>query len=756
MPVTVYKDASYQLQGLINQIERGAIGLPDIQRPFVWSNARVRDLFDSMYKGFPVGYLLFWATGAEAGTKKIGENDKQAAPTLLIVDGQQRLTSLFAVMTGTKIVREDYSKARIRVAFKPSEERFEVADAAIDRDPEFIPDIAEVFQGGFLTYVNSFIQRLEAHRQEPISDEEKNRIADNLDRLRDLQNYPFQAIELDQSVNDEQVADVFVRINSEGVKLSTQDFILTLMSVYWEEGRIQLENFCRDAKHPSLDGKPSAFNHFIQPSPDELLITALGLAFRRGRLQPIYSILRGKDLETGTYDNDRRKAQFEKLAIAQNQVLDLNNWHEFLKCLQVAGFKSERMICSDKALMFSYLFWLIGKIDFKVPTPKLRQMMARWWFMIHTTGRYTGSAESAVEFDLNKIKKLDRGDTEGFCALIDDLVDQNFTEDYWNITFNARIDSASAKTPRLSAYWAALNILDAEMLFSDLKVSQMLDPLVTPIKDMERHHLFPRAHLTKLGITEQYRRNQIANMAFVDWTENLEISDRAPAEYWDEMTSSMPQAKLDRQMYLHALPQNWDQLNYDDFLKLRRRLIAEVTREGFESLNMDGQRDSSMSVMDRIQLGESEKQEFKESARWSFYSENKRKSEHIIVKTISGFLNRSGGSLFIGIKDDCSVVGLDSDLATLSRSNRDGYELFLSQLISNAISGNANSYCKVVFHELEGKDVCEVIVGQSSSAVFTASQSDGKTLTDFWVREGNRTVQYFGENQVQYISDHWT
>ena len=132
----------------------------------------------------------------------------------------------------------DYSKARIRVAFKTSEERFEVADAAIDRDPEFIPDIAEVFQGGFLTYVNNFIQRLEAHRQEPISDEEKNRIADNLDRLRDLQNYPFQAIELDQSVNDEQVADVFVRINSEGVKLSTQDFILTsrCLSIGKKEG----------------------------------------------------------------------------------------------------------------------------------------------------------------------------------------------------------------------------------------------------------------------------------------------------------------------------------------------------------------------------------------------------------------------------------------------------------------------------------------------------------------------------------------
>ena len=86
MPKTLFKDSSYNLQSLISKIELGEIGLPDIQRPFVWNNAKVRDLFDSMYKGFPVGYLLFWSTGADSGTKKIGIDEKQSAPSLLIVD----------------------------------------------------------------------------------------------------------------------------------------------------------------------------------------------------------------------------------------------------------------------------------------------------------------------------------------------------------------------------------------------------------------------------------------------------------------------------------------------------------------------------------------------------------------------------------------------------------------------------------------------------------------------------------------------
>jgi hypothetical protein len=246
--LAVFKDASYTLNGLITKIRHGDVALPDIQRPFVWTNAKVRDLFDSMYKGFPVGYLLFWSTGADPTARQIGTDNKQAAPSLLIVDGQQRLTSLFSVVTGTPVVRKDYAEGRIRIAFRPSDQKFEVTDAAIDNDPEFIPDIAEVYKGGFLSFVNAFLDRLEAHRGEPLGDDERDRLHEAIDQLKDLQSYPFQAIELDRSVDEEHVAEIFVRINSEGVQLNHADFILTLMSVFWEKGRRELEDFSRAAK----------------------------------------------------------------------------------------------------------------------------------------------------------------------------------------------------------------------------------------------------------------------------------------------------------------------------------------------------------------------------------------------------------------------------------------------------------------------------------------------------------------------------
>jgi len=753
--VTVFKDASYNLAGLMSRIDHGEIALPDIQRPFVWSNARVRDLFDSMYKGFPVGYLLLWSTGADAGARQIGSDSKQAAASLLIVDGQQRLTSLYAVITGRPVVRKDFSVGRIRVAFRPSDRTFEVTDAAVENDPEYIPDISEVFKGSFLSFVNKFLEKLKAYRGVEISDDEKDRLVENIDRLKDLQNYPFQAIELDRTVDEEHVAEVFVRINSEGVRLNNADFILTLMSVFWEKGRRELEEFSRLAKTPSTSG-PSPFNHFIEPAPDQLLRASVGLAFRRGRLQYVYSILRGKDLETGQFSPERRDAQFARLQSAHEATLNLTNWHEYLKCLQQAGFRSGRMVSSETALMYVYILWLLGRRDFNVDVKRLRDVIARWWFMAHTTGRYTGSSETQIEADLNRIRDLPEGSAEEFCASLDRIVRETFTNDYWEITLPNRLDTSSPKSPPLSAYWAALNILDADVLFSDLKVSTMLDPIVTPMKDMERHHLFPKAYLNRLGITESKRVNSIANMAFVDWSDNLAISDSGPAEYWSVMTNRIDRERLNRQIKWHALPLGWEQLGYEEFCDRRRALIGAVVKEGFQRLwegNVEPlSQPSSLSAL--ISAGESSRLEFKASARWSNAPDDKGKSEQVIVKSVAGFMNSEGGTLLIGVADDGIVIGLEADYATLSKGNRDGYELFLTQLIADKISGPSPSLCKVSFDAVDGKDVCRVDVAASAKPVF-ACPWKSKEKTDFWVRQGNKTEQFHGTELIDYKEEHW-
>ena len=256
-----------------------------------------------------MGYFLFWSNGGVDGHRQIGADEKQKVPRLLIVDGQQRLTSLFAVLKGVPVVREDFRKERIKIAFRPRDCQFEVADAATDRDPKYIPDISALWSGSMSLnrFIRSFFAGLREHRD--IADEEEDRMSESIGRLYALLEYPFTAMELASTMDEEQVSEVFVRINSKGKALNQADFILTLMSVFWDEGRTQIEDFCRRAHEPSTGGA-SPFNHFFTPDADHLLRVSVAVGFRRARLQYVYSLLRGKDLETGEFSEQHRIDQF--------------------------------------------------------------------------------------------------------------------------------------------------------------------------------------------------------------------------------------------------------------------------------------------------------------------------------------------------------------------------------------------------------------------------------------------------------------
>jgi len=579
---TLFKKVDYTLSGLINDIDMGEIGLPDIQRPFVWHNNKVRDLFDSMYKGFPVGYLLFWENGSPNGNRSIGTGSKQKPSRLLIVDGQQRLTSLYAVMKGVPVIREDYKEEYISIAFRPKDQTFDVADAAILKDPEYIPNISILWQVPRNRFVKDFFNKLRERRD--ITDDEEDKLSEAIDRLYGVQNYPFTALELSPSVDEVEVAEVFVRINSKGTKLNVANFILTLMSVFWDEGRTELETFCRESRTPSTSG-PSPFNYFIQPDPDQLLRASVGLGFRRARLKHVYSVLRGKDMETGKFSDELRDQQFSILKKSQGYVLNLQNWHDFFKVLALAGYRKGDMISSKLGLLQVYTLFLIGKRDYEVDNYTLRNLMARWFFMSALTGRYTDSPESQMEQDLNLLR--DVKDARDFVSVFDRIISDSLSEDYWNIALPNELATSSARSPSLFAYYAALNLLEAKVLFSKMKVSELLDPATQANKSaIERHHLFPKAYLKKFGITEARDTNQIANYALVEWQDNIEISDRSPADYLPHYAGRFSSQDLEQMFHWHALPPDWENIDYREFLDARRKLIAQVIREGFGKLQV--------------------------------------------------------------------------------------------------------------------------------------------------------------------------
>lgn len=750
MSTTLFKEVGYSLSKLIDDIEMGDIGLPDIQRPFVWKNAKVRDLFDSMYRGYPVGYLLFWENQVGEKTKLIGTNTHQKIPQLLIVDGQQRMTSLYAVMKGISVIRENYESESIEIAFRPIDGRFEVCDAAIRRDPEYLPNISELFSTTASQYqiIGDYLKGLEDYRSknnQEFSAEERKSCEVSLQRLFNLSSFPFTTLQLSAGIDEEQVAEVFVRINSEGKKLNQADFILTLMSVFWEEGRKELEDFCRNARYPSKSG-PSPYNHFVDPSPDQLLRVAVGVAFRRARLKSAYSVLRGKDMETDLFSEELRDQQFAKLKEAQAHVLNLTHWHDFLGIIRQSGFTGSNLISSQTTIYYSYILYLIARIDLKVVSNTLGQVIGRWYFMASITSRYTGgSPETLMERDLAALREVDTA--EKFLTWIERVMVAELTSDFWSVTLPNRLDTSSATSPLLFAYHASLNLLSAKALFSKKLIRDALDPTLKSKKSaVERHHLYPKRFLNSLGFEKPRITNQIANYALIEWNDNVAISDTPPSDYFLKYWGRLKPKEQADQAYWHALPEGWEQMEYQDFLNTRRSGIAKVITDGFNRLThgevVEAEQDTYAA---RIERGEGMQVEFKSTLRVNLHTGDKdSRMEHAVLKTIAAFLNsKEGGTLFIGVNDEGDIVGLDAD----QFPNDDKLLLHLDNLIKKGLGQSVYVCLKIECGEIDGGRMLAIECKPSEKPVFL---KNGES-EEFYIRAGASSPALPQSHAHEYI-----
>jgi hypothetical protein len=311
-----------------------------------------------------------------------------------------------------------------------------------------------------------------------------------------------------------------------------------------------------------------------------MLRVSVGLAFRRARLQYVYSILRGKDLETGEFSTDRRDLQFNILKTAQDKTLNVVNWHEFIKAIKQAGFARQDYISSKNNLLYAYIFFLIGREDYKLDLYELKTLIAKWFFMSSITGRYTSSPETIMEMDLAKLRTVN--DANAFKAVLNEIIDSQLTNDFWDITLPMDLSTSSSTSPSLYAYYASLYVLNANGLFSKLTVSDLLQEGLRSKKSaLERHHLFPKAWLNRNGVTEQRDTNQIANFALVEWSDNISISDSHPSEYLPLYLTRITDVQKVEMYRHHALPDNWETLSYFEFLIQRRKLIAGVIKDAY-------------------------------------------------------------------------------------------------------------------------------------------------------------------------------
>ncbi len=597
-----YNVNQYSVSTILNWIRTGEIAIPEIQRPFVWSTTKVRDLLDSLYRGYPIGYIIAWKNpNVRLRDGRISEGKK------ILIDGQQRITALRAAILGEPIIDKDYKKHRIYIAFNPVTEKFETQTPAIKNDPLWIPDIAELIgkESGLFRAVRDYCDR------NPEID--KNKVEKSIERLLDIKNSPIGFIELDSHLDIEDVTAIFIRINSQGVPLSQADFAMAKIASYEEEDnfgvnlRKCIDYFCHLAREPQaydriLENDPefartpyfskigwlrNENDDLYDPDYSDMLRVSFTKEFERGRMSELVSLLSGRNFETKTFEQQIVKDSFSKL---QKGVLDFVNethFKRFLMIIRSCGFISKNMIRSKNALNFAYILYLKLR-DQGMNDALIEKYVRRWFVMSQLTGRYSASPETTFDED---IKYIVRHGVEKYLNLIEET---ELSDAFWNVGLIEKLETSTINSPFINIFFAAqVYFNDKGFLSSDITVADMI------MYRGDIHHVFPKEYLkTRYKSRKDY--NQIANLVYAQTEVNIRIGRKAPKDYFKEVLEQCNGGRVryggitnEEDLYnnlkAHCIPReivNMTIEDYPQFLAERRQLMAKKIKKYYNSLSI--------------------------------------------------------------------------------------------------------------------------------------------------------------------------
>lgn len=583
---------------LLADVRSDRIAIPELQRPFVWDSIKVRDLMDSLYKGYPVGYLITWhSVGAAL------KGGQVAAHQQILIDGQQRITALRAAVAGLPVVNKRYAKVHIVIAFNPVTEQFETATPVIRKNPEWIADISEFFNAqSTYTFIREYLE------SNPEVDPKV--IEANIARLQGIQNAQIGIISLGDDLDVETVSEIFIRINSKGVPLGSADFAMSKIATYGDRGRNirkLIDYFCHLAVAPHVYSDIKEHDHefaatpylsqiqwlsqdaedLYDPSYGDVIRVAGLVGFSRGKASFIVSELSGRDPDTRKLDESRIPMAYDTLETALMQIVKQYNFENFLMTIKSAGFISPRMVGSKNALNFAYALYLRLRVDKHLAEGERKQIVRRWFVMSMLTGRHSGSFESTWEQDIKRIG------VQGAAAYLKQLEESDLSDAFWNVTLPANLETTSTASPFFQTFLAAqVKAGKRGFLSKSITVAAMHQ------HSGDIHHIVPKDYLRKNGYPDRSDYNQVANYALTETAINISIGNRSPADYMavihDQIESGHLRLgeisdleDLDRNLIENAIPADLADVtagSYPEFLIRRRRLMAESIRRYYQEL----------------------------------------------------------------------------------------------------------------------------------------------------------------------------
>ena len=607
MEIEKYNPNNLSVSAILGLIESGDIAIPEIQRPFVWKKKQVRDLLDSLYKGYPTGYLIIWKNP----NVKLKDGSISSGKKILI-DGQQRVTALMTAISGIPVVQSNYKKDRIKIAFNPFEafsddseaEIFQVQDSSHLKSKKWIPDISVLFKNDFSTY--EFIQNY-CNDNPDMQPAELDKI---ITKIKAIGNRLIGVIELSEQLDIDVVTDIFIRINSKGTALSQGDFVMSKIAADETHGgnslRKAIDYFAHLSVEPSFydvvknDDLEFAATEYCNklawlknetedvydPDCDDVIRVAFMHMFSRAKLADLVSLLSGRDFATKEYRDEIIEETYAKLKEGVLNTINGYNFKQFMITIRSAGFISKKLVNSQMALDFAYTLYLILSKSGEVSTGEVKKIVQKWYVLSVLSGRYTSSPESAFSRDIRMIRE------NGVVQTLKDIEDATLSDAFWNVRLVQNLSYTSTNNPVYLVYLAAQVMMkDVSLLSNNILVRDLIE------EAGDVHHIFPKQYLKDNGF-EKGKYNQEANFAFLDTQVNKSIGKLPPKEYFEkarkqcetkqiEIGSITDIDELMKNLEMNCVPNtvfDMDFHQYDDFIELRKKMMAKKIKDYYYSL----------------------------------------------------------------------------------------------------------------------------------------------------------------------------
>jgi len=698
------KPDSKRYSDLISEIQKGVIKIPKFQREFVWSIDKTAQLLDSILKGYPIGTFILWQTDERINDiKNIGNlmipETPEGVKVQYVLDGQQRLTSLYAAFLGAEIKKTGEKKVT------DYSQIFVDLEKSIEDDEEHVitaekPEGEHISLSDVLNLMENMMEI-----QKRFSEEHFSKIHAY---SRAFDTYDFSTVLL-RKENIDSAIEVFTRINTGGQTLT----LFEIMSAKtYDEGQVF-----------DMQVKWEAFVNKLRDIRYEGISSSLILS--------LLSLILSKTKEC------KRKTI---LNLSKQDIID--HWDDGISALEHSidyfrtsyGIPVSQLLPYDALLVpFAYFFYH----NKDKPNADQRQYLEEFFWRVALSYRYSSSTESSLAQDIKRIDLI----LDSQRANYDDMkVNLDSPEDLINTDFRAGNSFCKA-------ILCLLAYQDPKDFQDNAKV--ILDNSYLKIANSKNyHHFFPKAYLRKQKVANA---NSLMNITFVsDHLNKRKIGSTAPSVYINEFADQND--KIEQTLVSHFIELEGSGIesnDYDVFLKLR---AEKIFKELQARLTLSNPEPANTEIQELILKGETNLVEFKSTLRFDIKrGEVNKKLEYVIGKTIAAFLNTEGGHLVIGVDDNQNILGLDTDIQSMSKKNIDGFELSLIEVIKKFIGAEFSSYIKISFPEIDGNQICLVKISKSSRPVFTAFE--GKE--DFFIRVGCSSQPLGREKQSQYEKSHW-